>query len=78
MKYLFLLATLGVGYYLLSRETPVAAVAETLAATKAAPNLPNGAPSSSSTASSNALKRPLDQTHAAVNKAAQRNSDGEF
>ena len=78
MKYLFLLATLGVGYYLLSREAPVAAVTESLAETKAAPNISATVTSSDTGASSNALKRPLDRTHAALGQVEQRNGAGEF
>ncbi|HEX8311393.1 MAG TPA: hypothetical protein VF614_08760 [Chthoniobacteraceae bacterium] len=76
MKYLFLLATLVVGYYLLSRDTPVTAVTETLAETKAAPNI--SATASGTTSPSNALKRPLDRTNATLDQVKQRNGAGEF
>ena len=70
MKYLFLLATLAAGYYLLARETPLSEVSDTLAETKAAPNISPNSASSAGTSGTNAFNR----THAALDRVKQRNA----
>ena len=75
MKYLWLIGAVAIVYFVLARQTPVAAVKQTVSATEVAP-LTTG--SRDATPASTALKRPFDRTHEALNAAQKRNGTGEF
>jgi hypothetical protein len=77
MKYVFLLAAVAVVYYFLSRSAPIAPVVKTVTAQEVAP-LTTGPRNPPPAASSTALKRPLDRTHAVLDQVKQRNGNGEF
>ena len=77
MKYLFLLAAVAVVYFVLARNTPVNSVKEAVIASEAAP-LTTGPREPAPPAATNALKAPLDRTHAVLDQAKARNGAGEF
>ena len=77
MKYLFLLAAVAVVYFVLARNSPVAAVQEAVTASEAAP-LSTGPREPAAPAATSALKAPLDRTHAVLEQVKQRNGAGEF
>ena len=76
MKIIALL-TVTAGIYLhFSRQTPVAAVAQTVTGQELASL--TTAPKDTAPAPTNALKRPLDRTHEVLGQVAKRNGAGEF
>ena len=76
MKYVLLLAAVAVIYFFLSREAPIARVAEAVTQKEAVPLTTGGR--DVPPPASNFLKRPLDRTHAVLDQAKQRNGSGEF
>jgi hypothetical protein len=76
MKYVLLLLSVAVIYYFLTRSSPIAPVAQTVAAQEVAP-LTTGSREAAVPAST-ALKRPFDRTHAVLDQVKQRNGNGEF
>jgi hypothetical protein len=76
MKYVFLLAAVAAIYFFLTRETPVAPVAEAVVQKEVAPLTTGGR--DVPPPASNVLKRPLDRTHAVLDQVKQRNGSGEF
>ena len=77
MKYLFLLATVAVVYFVLARNTRVRAVKEAITQSEAAP-LITGPREPAAPAAASSLKAPLDRTHAALEQVKARNGAGEF
>ena len=77
MKYLFLLAAVAVVYFVLARNSPVAAVQEAVTASEAAP-LTTGPSEPAAPAATSSLKAPLDRTHAVLEQVKARNGAGEF
>ena len=77
MKYLFLLATVAVVYFVLARNTPVSSVKEAITQSEAAP-LTTGPREPAAPAATSSLKGPLDRTHAVLEQVKQRNGAGEF
>ena len=83
MKYLFLLATVGAGYFFLLHKAPVAPAIQAVTQQEVAPLTtgPRGNTEPVSTAAapqSNYLKRPIDRTKEVLNQVAARNGNGEF
>jgi hypothetical protein len=76
MKYVFLLLGVAAIYYFLARSAPVAPVTQAVTAAEVAP-LTTGSRETAAPAS-NALKRPIDRTHAVLDQVKQRNGKGEF
>lgn len=76
MKYISLLLAVAAGYFYLARATPVGAVAKSVTAEEVAP-LTTG-PREPVLPPTNALKRPLDRTHAVLEQVKTRNGAGEF
>ena len=79
MKYVVLLLGVVAVYWFLIRSAPVAPVVQAVTASEVAP-LTSGprAPAAPAPAGSNALKRPIDRTHAVLDQVKQRNGNGEF
>ena len=77
MKYLFLLATVAIVYFVLARNTPVNSVKEAVAQSEVAP-LTTGPREPAAPATTSALKAPLDRTHAVLEQVKARNGTGEF
>ena len=77
MKYLFLLATVAVVYFILARNTPVHSVKEAVIQTEVVP-LTTGPREPAPPAATSSLKAPLDRTHAVLEQVKQRNGAGEF
>ena len=80
MKYLFLLAAVAAAYFLLARNTPAVAVAKAVTASEAAPltTSPRAPAAAPAEARTNALKSPIDRTHAVLDQVKPRNGAGEF
>jgi hypothetical protein len=76
MKYVFLLLGVAAIYYFLVRSAPVASVTQAVTAAEVVP-LTTG-PRETAAPASNALKRPIDRTHAVLDLVKQRNGNGEF
>ena len=77
MKYLFLLATVAIVYFVLARNTPVNSVKEAMTQSEAAP-LITGPRDPAPPAATSSLKAPLDRTHAVLEQVKARNGAGEF
>ncbi len=77
MKYLFLLATVAIVYFVLARNTAVNSVKEAVIQSDPAP-LTTGPREPAAPAATNSLKAPLDRTHAVLEQVKQRNGAGEF
>jgi hypothetical protein len=76
MKYVLILAAVAVIYFFLSREAPVAPVAEAVVQKEVAPLTTGGR--DVPPPASNFLKRPLDRTHAVLDQVKKGNGNGEF
>ena len=77
MKYLFLLATVAIVYFVLARNTPVNSVKEAVTQSEAAP-LTTGPREPAPPAATGSLKAPFDRTHAVLEQVKARNGAGEF
>ena len=77
MKYLFLLATVAIVYFVLARNSPVDSVKEAVIQTEVVP-LTTGPREPAAPAATSALKAPLDRTHAVLEQVKARNGAGEF
>ena len=77
MKYLFLLATVAIVYFVLARNTPVHSVKEAVIQSEVAP-LTTGPREPAAPAATSSLKAPLDRTHAVLDQVKARNGTGEF
>jgi len=86
MKYLFILATVGVGYFFLLHKAPADQALQAVTQQEAAPLTTGprgntdpapGAPAPQ-TAQSDFLKRPIDRTKEVLGQVAARNGNGEF
>ena len=75
MKYLWLLGAVAVVYFVLARQTPVAAVQQSISQSEVAP-LTTG--SREAAPAKTAFKRPFDRTHDVLNQVQKRNGTGEF
>jgi hypothetical protein len=76
MKYLSLMAIVGVVYFVIARQAPVTEVKQVVAQTEAAPlTLGSREPVLPATSS---LKRPIARTTAVLDQVKARNGDGEF
>jgi len=86
MKYLFLLATVGAGYFFLLHKAPVAPAVQAVTQQEAAPLTtgprgntdPAPAAAAAPAPQSNYLKRPIDRTREVLGQVAARNGNGEF
>ena len=83
MKYLFLMATVGGGYFFLLHNAPVTPVVVAVTQQEATPlsSGPRGntAPAPAAPAQqTNFLKRPIDRTNAVLSQVKARNGNGEF
>lgn len=77
MKYLVLIATVAIVYFVLARNSPVDSVKEAVTASEAAP-LTTGSREPAPPAATSSLKAPLDRTHAVLEQVKARNGTGEF
>jgi hypothetical protein len=75
MKYLWLIGAVAIVYFVLARQTPVAAVKQSVSASEVRP-LTTG--SREAAPATTAFKRPFDRTHEALDAAKKRNGTGEF
>ena len=83
MKYLFLLATVGAGYFFLLHQAPVAPAVQAVTQQEAAPLTTgprgNTEPVPAAPAPhTDYLKRPIDRTKEVLGQVAARNGNGEF
>ena len=82
MKYLFLLATVGAGYFFLLHQAPTAPAVQAVTQQEAAPLTTgprgNTEPATASVPQSDFLKRPIDRTKEVLGQVAARNGNGEF
>jgi len=77
MKYLALLGALLVICVLLTRQSPVSGVQQSVAEADAVAPPTSVVPAPSPTAGA-ALKQPIDRTKAVLERVRERNGDGEF
>ncbi len=77
MKYLVLMVTLAVVYFMFVRASPVAEVTKTMEAPELAP-LTKAPQENAPLPQTNALKRPLDRTRQVLGEVGKRNGNGEF
>jgi hypothetical protein len=78
MKYVLLLVGVALIYFVLVRNSPVKAVAQTVTAQEAAPLTTNPQQPPAAAPATTALKRPIDRTREVLGQVKQRNGTGEF